>query len=105
MSSTENLLKATINKLSSRIGGIIVDLTSEIALLKKEIPEKLRDEWELFQKEVYEEAETLEKKTQENKNSDNVGSEDDLINKSAQKQIDGLRAKISDLNNYIESES
>ena len=52
MSSPENLLKATMNRLTARIGRKLVDTAADIAAIAKDAPERLQKEWENFQEEV-----------------------------------------------------
>ena len=61
MSSSNNLLKATLNSLGTRLEKTIKELSSVIEKLAKNTPERLNNEWESFQKEVLEEAERLNK--------------------------------------------
>ncbi len=100
-SRDKNLLKATINRLTARIGEKLFKLANEITVLTKEAPEQLRKEWDLFQKEVFEEADRLNKEAQvteeevifETKYSEKEKSQD---------TIDRLRAKVAKLSHDFE---
>ena len=52
MSSPEILFQATINRLSARFGNSLAETLKGVSFLLKDAPEKLRDEWNLFQEEV-----------------------------------------------------
>jgi len=98
MSSTETLLKATINRLSARLGGKVVNSFSDILLIAKNTQEKLKTEWDIFQEEVFNEVERL----------DNEAAQEDSINYQSEnntiKKVDQLRSKISNLNKKINSQ-
>ena len=100
MSSTENLIKATLNRFAARVKGKLIETMADINLITKDAPYKIRKEWDLFQEEVLAEADRLEKQksTQgvKNNSSQNVGEID-----SPQEQIDRIRKKVAELNRKI----
>ena len=103
MSSTDKLLKATLNRLRARIGQNLINSAVELAVIAKEAPEKLQKEWELFQEEVIEEANQLGKESKEEEVSEsNFKSQNHGIEKSQQK-IDEIRAKVADLSERVEA--
>ena len=99
MSSSDYLLKATMNRLRVRISKKIIDSAAKLALISQEAPEKIRKEWELFQEEVNEEADRLDDENLHNKQENS--SEKDT--KGSEAKIDRIRSKISRLNNSIEN--
>ncbi len=101
MSSTENLLQATVNRLVARFSQKIIDTAATFSVLTKDGPEKLRKELEIFQKEVKKEAERLD---QEKKQSETTAdfSTQSFKELDAQGKVDQLRAKIADLSRKIE---
>ena len=52
MGSPEAMFRATVNRLSARLGHGLADVAAELAVLAQDAPERLRQEWELFQEEV-----------------------------------------------------
>ena len=60
MGSSDAFIRATFNRTSARLGQGLADAAAEIAVIAQEAPERLRQEWELFQDEVRAEAERLE---------------------------------------------
>ena len=104
MSSPDNLLKATLNRLGNRIGQKLIDSVSELVKISKDAPEKFRTEWELFQEEVIEEANRLDDESREevsNNKNESKGSEFD----SPQDKIDQIRTKVSALNSKLETKN
>ncbi len=89
MSSNEILFKAAINRLTARF----VEKLSEA-------PEALQKEWEIFQEEVIEEADRLQKESQE---SPSTGTSTEPP--SPKQQIDKLRSKVADLNQKLEGQN
>ena len=95
MSSPESLLKATIKQIKIRIEKKITNLAKEISLLVENSPERINNEWEIFKKEVYDEAEIIENENTDNNNSSYYPSSD--LNR-----IDSIRKRISKVNKIIE---
>ena len=52
MGSSDAFIRATINRLGARIGHGLADAAAEIAVLAQDAPDRLRQEWDLFQEEV-----------------------------------------------------
>ena len=100
MSSPDSLLRATLNRLAARLSHGLADAAVGLAALAQDAPERLSDEWDLFQQEVIAEADRLEQEidqAEEVKASSSVQASE-----SAQAQIDRLRAKVADLNRKVE---
>ena len=104
MSSPDNLLKATINRLAVRAGQKLTDIAAELAVLAQDAPEKFQEEWDQFQKEVFTEAERLERQSTQEKTSGNWTSDIDGP-ESSQQKIDELRAKVADLSTKYEAKT
>ncbi len=103
MNSKENLLKATINRLTIRASNGLIKIITKISTIAEESPEKIKKEFEIFQEEVYEEANRLDKLS--NDNEINYPEEDNLFNEtSLQNKIDILRSKIAKLDQKIHTE-
>ena len=94
------LLKAAMNRIAAKITKKVINATQELTEIAEELPQKLQDEWSSFKKEVIEESERLEKKTNtsKEKSSKKQFNKEDLI----QIQIDNLRSKVIDINKDIE---
>ena len=103
MSDSEILLKAAINRISARITEKLINSAQEFTEIAEKLPQKLQNEWDSFKKEVIEESERLEKKTNETneESSKKPLSKEDLI----QIQIDNLRSKVIDINQHIEGKN
>ena len=103
MSDSEILLKAAINRITARITEKFINSAEEFSEIADEIPQRLQDEWSSFKKEVIEESERLEKKTNSSKekNSKQKSSKEDLT----QTQIDNLRSKVIEINKSIEEKN
>ena len=43
------MLRATVNRLGARLGHGLADVAAELAVLAQDAPERIRQEWELFQ--------------------------------------------------------
>ena len=103
MSDSEILLKAAINRISSRITEKFINSAKEFSEIADEIPQKLQDEWSSFKKEVIEESQRLEKNTNSSKekNSKQQSSKGDRT----QAQINNLRSKVIEINKSIEEKN
>ena len=101
MSSTDNLLKATLNRLGARFGQKLISSIAEIAVKAKEAPERLRNEWEAFQEEVIAEANRLDKESGEEIQNTKKESKN-REPQTPQEKIDRIRAKVAELSNKLE---
>ena len=105
MVSSEKLLQATLNRLNARLGEKLMISIDELTELLKKAPDKIRNEWELFQDEVMAEAERLEKESDEdisttNKTDININPPQTVM---VQEKIDQIRAKIEKLSSKLEA--
>ena len=89
-----------MNRIAARITDKVINSAQEFAEIAEELPQKIQNEWSSFKKEVIEESERLEKKTNatQEKSSKEQLSKEDLI----QVQIDNLRKKVIEINKDIE---
>ena len=103
MGSPDALIRAAVHRIGARVGHGLADTAAELAIFAKDAPERLRQEWELFQEEVREEAERLER------GDAPVTSDADSMQgpttESPQQVIDRLRANVADLSQRIEARS
>ena len=100
MGSLDALIRAAVHRIGARVGHGLADTAAELAVFAKDAPERLRQEWELFQEEVREEAERLER----GDSSDAVSMQGPTT-ESPQQVIDRLRASVADLSQRIEARS
>ena len=110
MGSSEAFIRATVNRISARLGHGLADAAAEIAVLAQDAPERLRQEWELFQEEVQAEAERLEHGDAPAPRSPGFGIETTDITtdsqpSSPQDLVDRLRASVAEINSVLEARS
>ena len=101
MTSTETLLKATLNRLAARFGEKLINTASELSESAKNSPERLKEEWSLFQQEIIEEATRIEAVTNEEEmdiSNEKKHSENEVI----LEVIDGIRKKVTRIAEKIE---
>ena len=101
MGSSEALIRATVNRISARLGHGFADAAAELAVLAQDAPQRLRQEWDLFQDEVRAEAERIERGDQDPVSTDGSLSTEPL--ETPQQVIDRLRAQVADLSQAIEA--
>ena len=101
MGSSEALIRATVNRISARLGHGVADAAAELAVLAQDAPQRLRQEWDLFQDEVRAEAERIERGDQVTVSTDGASSSEPSDNPQA--VIDRLRATVADLSQAIEA--
>ena len=102
MGSSDALIRATVNRISARLGHGLADAAAELAVLAQDAPERFKQEWELFQEEVRAEAERLENDGQPSASTASAEPSAPSMD-SPQALIDRLRANISDLSQRIEA--
>ena len=101
MGSSEALIRATVNRISARLGHGFADAAAELAVLAQDAPHRLRQEWDLFQDEVRAEADRIERGDQATDSTDGTSSAEPL--ETSQAVIDRLRATVADLSQAIEA--
>ena len=92
-----------MNRLIARVGEGVADAAAGVAVAVQDAPERIRQEWDLFQEEVKAEAERLQHEDQPRTASpaDRSGKE----HESLQQRIDRLRAQVADLSTRLEERS
>ena len=95
------MIRATVNRISARLGHGFADAAAELAVLAQDAPQRLRQEWDLFQDEVRAEAERIERGEQATVTTD--GESAVAPPETAQAVIDRLRATVADLSEAIEA--
>ena len=61
MTSRDALLRAAMHRVIARMGHGVADAAAGLAVLVQDAPDRVRQEWDLFQEEVKAEAERLER--------------------------------------------
>ncbi len=103
MSSSETLFKATLNRLSARLAKSLYTLGSEFGLAFKDVPERFKEEFDLFRQEVFDEAERLENEDKGREaTSDFVATSNSPGTDQTQEIVDRLRSKIAQLGKKVE---
>ena len=110
MGSSDAFIRATVNRIGARLGHGLADAAAEIAVLAQDAPERLRQEWELFQDEVRAEAERLEQVEAPAARTSSSGVESAEITtdsncSSPQEMVDQLRASVDEINRFLEARS
>ena len=112
MGSSEAFIRATVNRISARLGHGLADAAAEIAVLAQDAPERLRQEWELFQEEVQAEAERLEQGDAPAPAPRSPGTAIETADittdsqpSSPQDLVDRLRASVAEINSVLEARS
>ena len=92
-----------MNRLLARVGEGMADAAAGMAVAVQDAPERLRQEWDLFQEEVKAEAERLQRQDQPQAAAaaDRYGAEHEPL----QQRIDRLRAQVADLSTRLEERS
>ena len=101
MGSSEALIRATVNRISARLGHGFADAAAELAVLAQDAPQRLRQEWGLFQDEVLAEAERIERGDHAVVSTDGEPSAEQP--ETPQAVIDRLRATVADLSQAVEA--
>lgn len=123
MGSTDAFIRAAVSRIGARLGHGLADAAAEIAVLAQDAPDRLRQEWELFQEEVRAEAERLENGESGPSTADPtaVGQPTAVRDATAatdttsvvtqptartpQEMVDHLRASVAELNRMLEARS
>ena len=103
MTPPDALLRAAMNRLIARVGEGVADAAAGVAVAVQDAPERIRQEWDLFQEEVKAEAERLQHEQQPR--SASVADRSGTEHESLQQRIDRLRAQVADLSTRLEERS
>ena len=103
MTPPDALFRAAMNRLLARVGEGMADAAAGMAVAVQDAPERLRQEWDLFQEEVKAEAERLQRQDQPQTAAavDRSAAEHEPL----QQRIDRLRAQVADLSTRLEERS
>lgn len=102
MTPPDALFRAAMNRLIARVGEGMADAAAGMAVAVQDAPERIRQEWDLFQEEVKAEAERLQKEAQPSGATASDAS--NVTDQSLQQHIDRLRAQVADLSSRLEEQ-
>ena len=117
MGSTDAFIRAAVSRIGARLGHGLADAAAEIAVLAQDAPDRLRQEWDLFQQEVRAEAERLENGESSPSTEDATAVRDATAvtdttgvvtqptARTPQEMVDHLRASVAELNRMLEARS
>ena len=105
MTSRDALLRAAMHRVIARMGHGVADAAAGLAVLVQDAPDRVRQEWDLFQEEVKAEAERLDRE-EDGSGVDATASPSSAVEEeSLQVKIDQLRARVAELGLRIEERS
>lgn len=102
MTSRDALLRAAMHRVIARMGHGVADAAAGLAVLVQDAPDRVRQEWDLFQEEVKAEAERLDRGGDVDTHASPASSVEE---ESLQTKIDQLRARVSALGIRMEERS
>ena len=102
MTSRDALLRAAMHRVIARMGHGVADAAAGLAVLVQDAPDRVRQEWDLFQEEVKAEAERLDRGVDVDTQASPASSVEE---ESLQTKIDQLRARVSALGIRMEERS
>ena len=94
-----------MHRVLARMGHGVADAAAGFAVLVQDAPDRVRQEWDLFQEEVKAEAERLDREN-EGRGVDAQSSPASSVDEeSLQTKIDQLRARVAELGIRMEDRS
>ena len=105
MTSRDALLRAAMHRVLARMGHGVADAAAGFAVLVQDAPDRVRQEWDLFQEEVKAEAERLDRKGGERGTDAESSTASSVREESLQTKIDQLRSRVAELGIRMEERS
>lgn len=105
MTSRDALLRAAMHRVLARMGHGVADAAAGLAVLVQDAPDRVRQEWDLFQEEVKAEAERLDREGAGQGVDAESSSAPSAEEESLQTKIDQLRARVAELGMRMEERS
>ncbi len=102
MNSPDSLFQATVNTLTLRLTKRLSKMADNFSATVDDAPQRLREEWDLFQKEVIDEADRLDRQNSDQVDEVRVQSQDEVVDEPRQTILQ-IRKKVSDLNQKFEA--
>ena len=94
-----------MHRVLARMGHGMADAAAGFAVLVQDAPDRVRQEWDLFQEEVKAEAERLEREGDGRSVDAESSPASSVEEESLQTKIDQLRARVAELGIRIEERS
>ena len=104
MTSRDALLRAAMHRVIARMGHGVADAAAGLAVLVQDAPDRVRQEWDLFQEEVKAEAERLDREGWTGVDAESSPASS-VEEESLQTKIDQLRARVAALGMRMEERS
>jgi hypothetical protein len=105
MTSRDALLRAAMHRVLARMGHGMADAAAGLAVIVQDAPDRVRQEWDLFQEEVKAEAERLDRKGAGRGVNAESSPASSVEEESLQTKIDQLRARVAELGMRMEERS
>ena len=105
MTSRDALLRAAMHRVLARMGHGMADAAAGLAVIVQDAPDRVRQEWDLFQEEVKAEAERLDREGAGRGVNAESSPASSVEEESLQTKIDQLRARVAELGLRIEERS
>ena len=105
MTSRDALLRAAMHRVLARMGHSVADAAAGLAVLLQDAPDRVRQEWDLFQEEVKAEAERLDRENGGRGVDAQSSPASSVDEESLQTKIDQLRARVAELGIRMEDRS
>ena len=105
MTSRDALLRAAMHRVLARMGHGVADVAAGFAVLVQDAPDRVRQEWDLFQEEVKAEAERLDRENGGRGVDAQSSPASSVDEESLQTKIDQLRSRVAELGIRMEDRS
>ena len=105
MTSRDALLRAAMHRVIARMGHGVADAAAGFAVLVQDAPDRVRQEWDLFQEEVKAEAERLDRENGGRGVDAQTSPASSVDEESLQTKIDQLRSRVAELGIRMEDRS
>ena len=105
MTSRDALLRAAMHRVLARMGHGVADAAAGFAVLVQDAPDRVRQEWDLFQEEVKAEAEELDRENGGRGVDAQSSPASSVDEESLQTKIDQLRSRVAELGIRMEDRS
>ena len=105
MTSRDALLRAAMHRVLARMGHGVADAAAGFAVLVQDAPDRVRQEWDLFQEEVNAEAERLDRENGGRGVDAQSSPASSVDEESLQTKIDQLRSRVAELGIRMEDRS
>ncbi len=94
-----------MHRVLARMGHSVADAAAGLAVLVQDAPDRVRQEWDLFQEEVKAEAERLDCESGEQSVDAESSPASSVGEESLQTKIDQLRSRVAELGMRMEERS